>query len=496
VSGRRPSLRILMINTSDMGGGAELTTWNLFNTYRRRGYETTLAVGRKRRAEPDILAIAGDAERSSWAQFWNRANKRLEPFETRRPGVTRLRDLANWIGEPIRWFELGIGHEDFHHPGTWQLLKRMPFDIVHCFNLHGGYFDLRILPTLSRDQPVILDLCDAWLLSGHCAHSLGCDRWKTGCGQCPDLELYPAIHRDGTAFNWRRKQRIFAGSRLCVSTPSRWLMQKVQESMLGPSIVESRVIPTGVDLSIFHPAGKDLMRAKLNLPQDAKVLLFVANAIRRNTWKDYGTLSQAVARLPRHLGGQKVVLVALGEESQETRIGQADVRSIPHVKNPEDVAPYYQAADLYVHAAVADTLPRAVLEALACGTPVVASAVGGIPEEIRSLDDATHRAQDDATGVLVPAGDAEAMADAIERLLTNDPLRGLLGEHAAKDACDRFDLQKQADSYLDWYQALIRRYQSGDQSSRVGSGGRVAHRAHRDNVDGAVEDVAVPMDLK
>jgi hypothetical protein len=114
------------------------------------------------------------------------------------------------------------------------------YDIVHCYNLHGGYFDLRILPALSRRQPVILDLRDAWLLSGHCAHSLGCDRWRSGCGDCPDLGLYPSLPRDGTAFNWRRKQQIFSNSDVFVVTPSQWMLQKVRESMLAPNVRDAR----------------------------------------------------------------------------------------------------------------------------------------------------------------------------------------------------------------------------------------------------------------
>jgi hypothetical protein len=56
----------------------------------------------------------------------------------------------------------------------------------------------------------MLTLHDAWLLSGHCAHSFDCQRWKTGCGECPDLDVYPASPRDATACNWRRKREILA----------------------------------------------------------------------------------------------------------------------------------------------------------------------------------------------------------------------------------------------------------------------------------------------
>src|SRR5262249_35811923 len=148
------------------------------------------------------------------------------------------------------------GIEDFRYPGSRRLLQLTPQqpDLVHGHNLHGGYFDLRILPELSAQVPVVLTLHDAWLLSGHCSHSFDCERWKTGCGRCPDLTIYPAIRRDATASNGRRKRTIYQRSRLHVAAPCQWLMDKVNESILALGAVETRIIPNGVDRTTFHPA--------------------------------------------------------------------------------------------------------------------------------------------------------------------------------------------------------------------------------------------------
>jgi glycosyltransferase involved in cell wall biosynthesis len=325
-------------------------------------------------------------------------------------------------------------------------------DLIHCFNLHPEYFDLRILPTLSRERPVLLDLRDAWLLSGHCAHSFDCERWKWGCGNCPDLNIYPAVPRDGTAFNWERKRGIFSKSRLYVATPSEWLMRKVRESILAPAVVESRVIPTGVDLSVFRPGERARARTKLQIPHEAKVLLFAANGIRRNMWKDYRTLSAAVRYVSERWRGQPLLFIALGETAPDELIGEARIRFIPHLKNQADVAMYQQAADVYMHAASADTFPRAVLEALACGVPVVATAVGGIPEQIVSLDVSPLT---EATGIIVPPKDPIAMGNAIVTILSNDELCRRLSENAANSARNRFDVRRQAEAYIAWYRELL-----------------------------------------
>jgi glycosyltransferase involved in cell wall biosynthesis len=441
-----------LVSAADLGGGAELSAWNLFKTYRNRGYQVRLAVGRKFTDDPDVVSIERDSRRNPWARFWVRAGDRLAEVGNHPGDAGRLRDLALWTGEPLRWLDIARGREDFDHPGTWRLLESESFDIVHCYNLHGGYFDLRILPAMSRRHRVILDLRDAWLLSGHCAHSLGCDRWKSGCGQCPDLNIYPSVRRDSTAFNWRRKQQIFSRSRLHVASPSHWMMQKVRESMLGPHVVESRVVPTGIDLAVFRPDDKERIRKTLDIPIDAKVLLFVAYGVRRNYWKDFQTLASAFRLLGERMAGQKLLLIGLGDKTPSDGQPDGGVRFIPHLQSAKEVAKYYQAADVYVHAAVVDTFPRAVLEALACGTPVIGTRVGGIPEQIRDVDEV---GEDAATGVIVPPGEAETLMHAIERVLTNDALRQQMSRNAAAEGRDRFDLQRQADRYLAWYETLM-----------------------------------------
>ena len=461
-------MRILIASTTDLGGGAETSAWNLFNTYRGRGHLAWLTVGGKRSDNPNVFPIPNEASRSLWARLWLGVGYRIGLNLHDRQKLNRLNDCIRIISEPRRWLETEMGYEDYKHPGTHRLLElcELP-EILHCFNLHGGYFDLRELPWLSGRVPVILDLRDAWLLSGHCAHSFDCDRWKIGCGECPDLNIPPKIRRDATAYNWQRKYKIYAKSHLYVSTPCQWLMKRVAQSMLAPAIVESRVIPTGVDLAVFHRADKSTARAELKLPQDAKILLFAANGVRRNIWKDYDTVRSAVALVGDHFQRAKILCLALGDNYPPERLGEAEVRFIPFENNSATIARYYQAADLYVHAARADTFPRVVLEALACSTPVIATAVGGITEQIRGLRCETSRdsylntyGADDATGVLTAKGDVEGMAHAIERMLKNDSLRYRMGENAGKDAEQRFSLQRQADQYLEWYQELLRNHQN------------------------------------
>src|SRR5262249_17124394 len=154
---------------------------------------------------------------------------RLRRMESRLGMQSTLSRLTDSLSEPGRWLDHQLGIENFRFPGTKRLLTladKQP-SILHLHNLHGGYFDLPILPWISQQVPTVVTLHDAWLLSGHCAHSFACEKWRTGCGECPDLTIYPEIRRDATRYNWQRKREIYSRSRLYVSTPSQWLMQKV-----------------------------------------------------------------------------------------------------------------------------------------------------------------------------------------------------------------------------------------------------------------------------
>src|SRR5262249_16805 len=154
------------------------------------------------------------------------------------------------------------------------------------------------------------------------------------CGSCPYLSTYPAIGRDATAYNWRRKQAIYAKSTVYVTTPARWLVRKVEQSMLAPAIIEARVIPNAVDLSVFRPDDNRQARMALSLSPNpkTKILLFAANGIRQNDWKDYQTMRAAVALVAERFKGQEVLFIALGENAPAERIGQAEIRFVPYQK--------------------------------------------------------------------------------------------------------------------------------------------------------------------
>jgi len=440
---RAGDLTVLQVNTADVGGGAERVMLDLHRQYLERGIDSWIAVGEATSPDPRTLLIDNRAARSAWTRALaaTAATPAHRGDAATRPGLATLARLV--LSDPRRYRRILLGLEDFDFRATAGLLALPPRKpgVLHLHNLHGYYFDFRELPRLTRAVPSVLTLHDAWALTGHCAHPFDCPRWRTGCGDCPDLSMYVPIRRDASAANWREKRDILARSRVCLVTPSQWLMGMVREAGLAEDH-PTRVIPNGVDTSVFRPGSLRDARSDLGLPQDRDILLVVANALTRNPFKDLATLAAALHAVT---GTRKrpPLLVAVGAET-ELAIGGIETVTVPFVGDPTTMASCYRAADVYVHPALAENLPLTVIEAMACGTPVIASDVGGVAELV----------EPDVTGLLVPQRDSGALADAVMALLDDPERRAAFGAQAVHRVLERFTLERQADAYLDLYDEL------------------------------------------
>jgi glycosyltransferase involved in cell wall biosynthesis len=441
-------MNILQINTLDQFGGAAKIAWDLHRSYQARGYRAWFAVGEKRSGDPTVLQIPRISMQNgaSTESIWKKQIRLLQPSGPEVKAHKLSLGPYTWeriLGKMGQW----VGQEDYGFRGMWDLLSVLPVapDIIHGHNLHGGFFDLRLLPKVSRKMPFLLTLHDEWMMTGHCGYAVGCQKWSTGCGQCPDLTRYPPINRDLSTWNWRRKKRIAESSTFFLATPSQWLLDEAERSLLGQGIIKSRVIRNGVDLSIFHPANKEEIKVALQIPLKTKILSFVANGVQRNVYKDYLTIRESVRMVAERQPDENLLFIALGEAGSEEWFGKTKLVFVDYIQDPADVARYYQASDLYLHAAKADTFPTTILEALACGTPVIATAVGGIPEQV----------EEGISGYLVPAEDSMGMADRIQQILADNELRQIMGRNASEIARQKYDLHRQVDDYLCFYEEIL-----------------------------------------
>ena len=434
---------ILQISSSDGGGGGGFIPSILHNGFKIQRFKSHILVRNKYSSDPTIKYITWDCE---WIE------KIVKKIPISLKYKTRVQHILKIFFNPKLALRIMKGEEDFDVFRTEPSLKRYigewnP-DIVQCHDLHMWYFGLENLFWLSKDVPTVLTLHDAWLLSGHCALSLSCDKWMSGCERCNQLGLYPPIIRDASHKNWIKKRNLYQKISINVVTPSQWLMDRVNESILKPAIVSQKVIYNGINLSVYHPRNKIESRDKLGLPKDIYVLLFAASGIRENPWKDFKMLQRVLDLVSKAGLTKKVLCLALGDSGESVEYGDdVHLEFIPFTSDTEIIATYYCAADIYIHPTKIETFGLTLAEALACGTPVVSTNVGGIPEVV------THG----KSGYLVAEGDDYGMSCYIVNLLKDDKLRKEMGIFAADDAKQRFDQKRMVNEYLEYYQEILSR---------------------------------------
>lgn len=442
---RPEDVTVVQVSSMDQGGGAERIASDLARSLSRRGFDSHLAVGRRFGEADDSLLIDNVGARSRWA----RALLSIAP-EPKGPNtpLTRWRRAERVtlkaLAEPARTLARLRGREDFDHPATLSLLDiaGRPADILHLHNLHGSYFDLGALPALTAAVPTVATAHDMWLATGHCAYAMECGRWRSGCGSCPHLDTVPAIPRDATEANLARKRWIYEHSSIHLVGPSRWVLDTLEDSALAPAIASSTLIPNGVDLTVFHPGDRAAAREALGIPRNARVLMFTVASVA-NPYKDFQSIRDALPRIAERVGDD-VLLLSLGRFPDGEDVGGL-VRSIPYLGSAAEVALHLQASDVVTHMAHAENHPLAILEAQACGVPVVASRVGGIPETM----------VEGVTGELVPESDTAALADRVSALLLDDERRERFARAAADHARDHFGLDRMVEDYIALYERIL-----------------------------------------
>lgn len=256
-------------------------------------------------------------------------------------------------------------------------IKRYDPDVIHLHNLHGYYLNIEVLFKFLSEAniPVVWTLHDCWAFTGHCSHFsfVGCDRWKTGCYNCPQKNNYPkSLLCDASDKNWKHKKNIFCSVKnMTIVTPSQWLADIVKESFLKEYPI--RVIHNGIDLSAFKPTYGDF-KERYGIGE-RKMILGVASVWdERKGFDDFFRLSQML--------DENYVIVLVGVTARQRMALPKNVIGIERTNNVKELAEIYTAADVFFNPTYEDNYPTVNLEAQACGTPVVTYRTGGSPEGI------------------------------------------------------------------------------------------------------------------
>lgn len=310
-------------------------------------------------------------------------------------------------------------------------------DIIHLHDVVGWYINIDLLFNYLRKKgtPVVWTFHDCWAFTGRCIYfdSVGCERWKTGCGKCPQIGYMPRTwYFDLSAWNFRRKKRLFTAiNNMTIVTPSVWLKDLTEQSFLRGADI--RVINNGINLTVFKPSKGEIYD---DLVQDGrKIVLGVAG-----TWsarKGLDVFLKLADDLPDEY---KIVLVGLSQDE----IGrESKIKAIRRTSNQHELAQIYSAAAVFANPTFEDNFPTVNLESLACGTPVITYKTGGSPESVT-----------DGTGMVVEQGDYQAFKAGILSIIQCD-------KSAYHDAClkesKKYDMMARFNDYVDLYEEILNR---------------------------------------
>lgn len=341
-------------------------------------------------------------------------NVRLVNIDCGPPGYLEKEEIVAHLGR----FAAEV--ERFAQPSLEIPTSGAPYDIIHSHYWLSGW--------------VGMELSRRWAIP-HIAmfHTLGEVKNRArGSEAEPQERIDVERHIAATA------DRIVVGSE-----HERQLLTRFYGADAARIVIE----PLGVDLEVFHPFDKAAARRELGLP-DGPIILFVG---RIEPLKGLDLLIEAVGQIDEPFtllvvgGDDRATPLLTSIQAQATDLGIArDIRFLGSVQH-DRLPLYYSAADVCVVPSYYESFGLVAVEAMACGTPVIASRVGGLTSTVR----------DGVTGYLIPWRCPEPFAERLENLLANAELRGNLG-HAAHHAAQQFGWSRVAASIAALYEDVLR----------------------------------------
>jgi glycosyltransferase involved in cell wall biosynthesis len=299
----------------------------------------------------------------------------------------------------------------------------------------------RLFARIPNDVPVVMTLHDMNHFTGGCHYDAGCGRFTGRCGTCPLLGS--TRENDLSRLIWRDKAKGYhrrSNLNLRVVADSRWLAGEARRSLLlGRFQVET--IHYGLDETLFRPIDRQAARKVLNLPDNCRAILFVADSID-NPRKGLVHLLRALERFP---ADRDILLLSVGNNRGASLPTHLRAVHLGYLKDDLLMAAAYSAANVFVIPSMQEAFGQTALESVACGTPVVGFQVGGIPDIV----------QDGLNGRLVPAGDDEALYSVIAEVLDNAELAAQMSAAGRNLVTTQFTLERQAKSYIRLYEEML-----------------------------------------
>jgi len=422
-------MKVTLINTSDAGGGAPAASLRLLKALELKQVDVKMLVNEKKTSEPRVNSIGSGS-------------------------ISRLKAKFNFLYErlPFIWFKAKDKSVrfSFSMANTGTDISRQPdilnADILHVHWTNSGFLSINNLKELlETGKPVVWTLHDMWAFTGGCHYAGECDHFKNECGNC--WMLRDAGEKDISFAGWMRKNDMLkAAKNIVFVTCSHWLAEVARTSSLLKNF-RIETIPNPIDTQVFSAKDKTAARLKWHISCNSKIILFgAANILDRRKGITY--LVDALNDLKNNYPDTEDIEMVIFGKNKSFDVNQLPfkVHELNVITSQTDLAELYSLADVFVAPAIEDNLPNTIMEALACGTPVVAFNTGGIPDMVE------HK----KNGYLAVFKSASDFAAGIHYVLNSDN-KVELAANGREKVLDNFTNELVAAQYMAVYQSILNR---------------------------------------
>jgi glycosyltransferase involved in cell wall biosynthesis len=413
---------VLHLSTFHLEGGAGVAATRLHRALLKSGIDSHLLVPALQSEERNASQLAT----STWE-----SRKAFGRFV-----IERLHFLPQEKDKSIRfaYSPAAAGADISQHP----LVQKA--DILHLHWVNFGFLSLSSLEKLfSLGKPVVWTMHDMWTMTGGCHYSRGCDHYRSHCNYCPYLAKPDRY--DISFDQFEEKRKLYGLAKMTLVSPSLWLKDLTKNAALT-GMLDTLSIPNCIDTALFKPLNKTEARAELGLPTDKKLILF-AGANTQDPRKGFQYFRESVELLRTSYHDLEVLIFGKSD-NQHFASFPVPVHYLGKITQSEEMVKIYNAAEMIVVPSLEDNLPNTIMEAMACGTPVVGFETGGIPEMI------DHK----QNGFVAELKSAISLSDGIKWIFEANT-GGVLSENAREKVLEFYLESVIAGQYHTVYQSLL-----------------------------------------
>jgi glycosyltransferase involved in cell wall biosynthesis len=410
-------MKILIVNTSDINGGAARAAYRLHNALLAEDVDSQMLVMNK---SSDDYTVVG-------------------PISKVEKVMTKLRPTLDSL--PIRLYKEKtktlFSPSWFGFSGIVDKINEINPDIVHLHWICSGMMSVEDIARIKA--PVVWSLHDMWAFTGGCHYDEECKGYEESCGNCKVLGSNKENDLSRKVF--KRKKKAFDSKQdMTIVGLSSWLKECSKSSTLLKDKKHIN-LPNPIDIDIFKPFDKEKARELWNLPHDKKLVLFGAMGATSDPRKGFDELSDAMKKLKN----PNIEFVVFGS-SQPKNAPDFGFKThyLGHLHDDVSLVTLYSAVDVMVVPSLQENLSNAIMESLACGTPVVGFDIGGNSDMIEHQQN----------GYLAKPIESEDLAHGIEWVL-NTTNHDELCSNAREKVVREFEAKVVAEKYIKLYKGIL-----------------------------------------